>query len=481
MNMEPTLARKQEIIVLVEDSQLQALRTRLILEAAGFAVQVSPTGAMALALISESQPDLILLDLNLPDISGQEVAGRLKQDPLLSGIPIIFLTGVFREVKDVIRGLEQGADDYIDKAVDEEELVARIRASLRAKQTQRELGRLARLLLTVSQVGSHLAGLLNATTLPNSVVQLIHENFAYPAVYLYLLQDRELVFCAGAGEGAGEAIVKQPRVGLDADLAIVESVNSGKLVLINKGAAETIPHPFRADVRSLAAASLHSAGQPSGVLEIASHVPYAFSGNDGLVLETLSDMAGMALYNSRLYQAMEELATFDSLTGLLNRRSILRRVDDEWTRAQRYQRALSLISIDVDRFKEINDNFGHPTGDLAIQATANLIVRVVRNVDVAGRLGGDEFLLVLPETDARGALQLAERLRAECEQTGFSPEPGRKIPMTLSLGVASWPAALAANPTELLQATDQALYHSKTAGRNRASLWQPQDGEIAAP
>ncbi|MBI4786545.1 MAG: diguanylate cyclase [Chloroflexi bacterium] len=479
--MEPTPSPKQETIVLVEDSQLQALRTRLILEAAGFAVQVSPTGSMALGTIAELQPDLILLDLNLPDISGQDVARRLKQDPLLSGIPIIFLTGVFREVQDIIRGLEQGADDYIDKAVEDEELIARIRASLRAKQTQRELGRLARLLLTVSKVGSHLAGLLNATTLPNSVVQLIHENFDYPAVHLYLLQDRELVLCAAAGERAAEAMLKQPRVGLDGENVIAESAHSGKQVLINKAEGEPILHPFRSDVRSLAAASLHSAGQPSGVLEIASSTPFAFNANDSLALETLADMAGMALYNSRLYQAMEELATFDSLTGLLNRRSILRRLDDEWAHAQRYQRALALISIDIDRFKEINDNFGHPTGDLAIQATAKMIARVIRAVDLAGRLGGDEFLLVLPETDARGALQIAERLRSECEQMGFQPEPGRLVPLTLSLGAASWPAAPGSNPTELLQATDQALYAAKQAGRNCASLWQPQSGEVAAP
>src|SRR5262245_47280210 len=132
----------RDLILLVEDSPTQALRTRFVLEAAGFKVEVCPTGARVPALAAELEPDLILLDMQLPDMNGHEVGHRLKSDPALATFPIIFLTGVFREVEDIISGLEEGADDYLCKPIQDNELIARVNAVLRASKTRRELGRL---------------------------------------------------------------------------------------------------------------------------------------------------------------------------------------------------------------------------------------------------------------------------------------------------------------------------------------------------
>src|SRR5215216_6564206 len=110
MNAKRLLPAPRELILLVEDSATQAMRTQYVLEDGGFDVQICTNGALALAFVAECEPDLILLDMYLPDLSGREVARQLKSDPTLAGIPIIFLTGVFRDVEDIISGLNQGAD-----------------------------------------------------------------------------------------------------------------------------------------------------------------------------------------------------------------------------------------------------------------------------------------------------------------------------------------------------------------------------------
>jgi len=456
-----------ERILLVEDSATQAQRTRLVLESAGFEVQVCDRGTVALAAAAANQPDLMLLDLYLPDLSGREVAQRLKADPTLSGIPIIFLTGVFRDVADIVTGLEAGADDYLRKPIEDGELVARVRACLRTKQTQRELGRLARLMLTVNQVGGQLSGILDLDTLLHSVVALIQENFGYPYVHLFLLDaaQHELVLAAAAGPTAAELMTKPPHLLLDGDSLAATSARHKQLVAPFN--SRGMLHPFLSEVRSGAAAPLHSAGGVSGVLEIVSPGELAFSGNDGLVLQTLADLVGVAVNNSRLYRKMEALAMVDELTGLLNRRTLIQRLESEWGRCQRYKRPLSLVLLDVDFFKQVNDRYGHGTGDEALGAVARVIEQSVRRVDTVGRLGGDEFLLVLPETPQSGAMEVAARLGARSRSMTIKADIDPAPSFTFSLGVASWPEVEAKDGVELLQAADRALYRAKAAGRNR--------------
>ena len=463
-------AETRERILLVEDSATQAQRTRLVLQAAGFEVHVCDRGTLALAAAATQQPDLVLLDLYLPDLSGREVAQRLKADPTLSGIPIIFLTGVFRDVADIITGLEAGADDYLRKPVEDGELVARVRACLRTKQTQRELGRLARLLLSVNQVGGQLTSILDRETLLPSVVTLIQENFGYSHVHLYLLDPdkQELELAAAAGPTAAALMERPPRLPLNGDSLAATSARHQKLVAPIH--ARGLAHPFLPEARAAAAAPLRSAGAVSGVLEIASSADLAFSSNDGLVLQTLADLVGVALVNARLYHQMEELAMLDELTGLLNRRTLMAQLEAEWRRCQRYKRPLSLVMLDLDFLKQVNDRHGHPTGDLALTAIAREIERSVRSVDTAGRLGGDEFMLVLPETPQSGALEVAGRLGARCRAIGIASEVTPPPSLTVSLGVASWPEAEATNVAELMKAADRALYRAKAAGRNRTEL-----------
>jgi two-component system, cell cycle response regulator len=170
------------------------------------------------------------------------------------------------------------------------------------------------------------------------------------------------------------------------------------------------------------------------------------------------------------YDELYRLATTDSLTSLLNKATITRFLSDEIAAGTRNHRWISAILVDIDGFKSLNDVFGHLTGDLIIQSVAALFRQSCRKRDRIGRFGGDEFLLLLPETGPKGALKLAERL-CKMTETTVRTELGLSLSVTASMGVAS-SCANKTSPEELLKHADNALYRAKALGRNRVEVWK---------
>lgn len=188
-------------------------------------------------------------------------------------------------------------------------------------------------------------------------------------------------------------------------------------------------------------------------------------------------LSGMALLALRVQRAtrrqreeMRKLANTDTLTDIANRRHFVAIADREFNRARRYHHPLSVLMLDIDRFKTINDRWGHPTGDRVIQELAHLTSAVIRGHDLCGRLGGDEFALMLPETDASGAQLIAERLRARAEASGtVRADDGSAVRFTVSIGIASL-SPEDSSFDALLQRADKELYQAKQGGRNRSVL-----------
>jgi two-component system, cell cycle response regulator len=472
---------KGQLILLVEDSATQAARTRMALERAGYEVKVCTTGKGAQEVISRSEPDLVLLDMHLPDVSGRDVVHWLKSDALYSGIPIILLTGVFRDVADVITGLEDGADDYLVKPIEDSELVARVGAALRSRRMQRELARLARMLYTVNQVGQQLATIHNLHDLLISVVQLIRDNFDYPHVHVYLRQGNELVLAAAVGQSAGELLAETPRIDLESNSPAAIAARTDQLQMVTAVDMEREPHPLLPNARSGMASPIHSMVPATGVLEVVSSRDLAFGPHDRLVLQTLADLVGVAVHNSRMYHELKVLATKDTLTGLLNRHSALANLEAELVRSQHQGQALSVVMIDVDAFKQVNDLYGHAAGDVALQSVARLIQNTIRRHDIAGRMGGEEFLIVLPETNQEGALIIAERLRQTCEKTLIEADGHKALRLTMSLGLACWPETSAATANDLVKKADIALYRAKENGRNCVAVYQTSSSLPVSP
>ncbi|HVF53500.1 MAG TPA: diguanylate cyclase [Actinomycetota bacterium] len=459
---------EKALVLLVEDSPTQALRTRSVLTSGGFDVEVCGTGEEGLEMAAKKQPDLILLDMNLPDIDGRQVANRLKSDPTCAGIPIIFLTGVFREVADLITALEEGGDDYLVKPVEDGELLARVKASVRAKKVQRALGQLVRILLSVNQVGNQIAGILDRAMLLDSLVKLVRESFDYSLVNLYSIKNDHLVLEAFAGPGEDAADSVKPPLSLDGDSLIAQAARQQEPVHWGPTGEGSFT-PSVPGMKAALAVPFRSVGEIKGVIEVL-NTGASITEHDRLALLTLADLLGMAIHNAHLYREMEELAMFDGLTGLPNRRSIMSNIEIEFERARRYQRSLTVLSVDIDTFKLINDTHGHLSGDKALVAVADAIREATRRVDLSGRIGGDEFIVVLPETDQERALVVAERIRKLCARLQLDNGKGETFRVSISVGIASLPETEAENVTDLLAAVDQALYRAKEDGRNRISV-----------
>jgi diguanylate cyclase (GGDEF)-like protein len=174
----------------------------------------------------------------------------------------------------------------------------------------------------------------------------------------------------------------------------------------------------------------------------------------------------VGLQIDRSEQELERLATHDGLTGLFNRRSFNALLDDEVSRTQRYGLAVSLLMVDIDHFKRINDSYGHQVGDAVLQQMGGLLANSARGVDKVCRYGGEEIALILPQTGAEEAANIGERLRARIAENAFDLGQDRPIPVTVSIGVAACPANATDSPT-LVRAADEALYEAKQGGRNR--------------
>ena len=244
-------------------------------------------------------------------------------------------------------------------------------------------------------------------------------------------------------------------------------LREGKTILINDFLNDPIrkhasPFGEGETVRSIFAVPMRWRDKVVGMISTQSYQPYKYSSEDTYLLEMLASYAGIALENARLFQHIQQLATIDSLTDISNRRHLFELGNLEFVRANRFRRALSVIMIDIDNFKRVNDQFGHAAGDQVLAELAKLLRAVVREVDIVGRYGGEEFTIILPETSVQQATEIAERLRIKINQT-FPPDIKDTPNFTVSIGVAEYNAELPSFES-LVELADKALFAAKRSG-----------------
>ena len=233
-------------------------------------------------------------------------------------------------------------------------------------------------------------------------------------------------------------------------------------------------------IRSWLGVPLFMYGECDGVIAVQSTRAGAFGPESQRLLEALALQIASALQNAHLY----ELAMVDGLTGLYVRRYFDARIEEEVERAKRYKNAFSVIMMDIDDFKKLNDTYGHLVGDRVLRAISNVVKGQMRGVDTATRFGGEELAVILPRTEMVGAYNLAERIRdgiAELRIT-TDDEPPKVLGVTASLGIAAFPESKAQDGTDLVRRADRALYRAKKMGKNRVELfWSDESGPARLP
>lgn len=238
---------------------------------------------------------------------------------------------------------------------------------------------------------------------------------------------------------------------------------------------DTRNHPLYADgiypqLCAIASLPLRFEGEVVGVMNVGYVRPHLFDDEEIRLLSTLADAAAVTVNNAAMHERILKLAVTDDLTGLPNRRRFLEVLRSEMHRARRYQRPLTLLMVDLDRLKQINDQFGHGAGDAMLRGVAQCVRSHVRDTDLPARLGGDEFAVLLPETSGDGAVAIAERIRASVEKFSVVVD-GATIRSTVSIGLVSRSPGDLHDLPSFIHLADDALYRSKTTGRNAVTTF----------
>jgi len=273
-----------------------------------------------------------------------------------------------------------------------------------------------------------------------------------------------------AHQGLSPQFVGTEREEIPAGGVTDRTVSAGEILSVSD--TENSPFPINPTVlgegiRSLVFVPLKVQSRVAGILSLYDFVPRQFDQERLKLLDILASFAAMAIDNAQLHARTRLMAITDALTGLYNRRYFQQMFSRELNRAIRYGKPLSLIMLDVDDFKKFNDTYGHPHGDKVLGTMGDILLEALRGTDFAFRYGGEEFIVLLPETDFSSALHVAERLRESVEQKSAAELRGI-VPhgVTASVGVVSYPRD-GETRDELLMSVDELLYQAKEYGKNR--------------
>ena len=447
-------------VLVVDDVSANVKLLEARLSAEYFDVVTAMNGVEALSICERAECDIVLLDVMMPDLDGFEVCRRLKHNPATHYIPVVMVTAL-DQPSDRVRGLEAGADDFLTKPVSDIALIARVRSLTRLKMVTDELRMRA---LTSKEIGIENPSLeaVAETGRGGRVLVVDDRQASYERLAAMLSVDHAVDVEPDPNEALFHAAEG------NYDLMIVS------LALENYDALRLCSQVRSLErTRSLPVLAVSDADNNARLvrgLEIGVNDYLLRPVDKNELLARVRTQVRKKRYTERLRDNVQlsiEMAITDALTGLFNRRYMESHLSTLIDQTAGRGKPLSLLLVDIDYFKAINDNHGHDAGDDVLREFALRVRKSIRGIDLACRYGGEEFVIVMPETDMAVATTVAERLRRRIAAEPFSiGQAGDKAEVTISIGIAALNGAKDTAPA-LLKRADQALYRAKRDGRNR--------------
>jgi len=446
-------------ILVVDDvkANVELLKTRL--EQEYYEVLTAFDGQSALKTLESEAIDIVLLDIMMPGIDGFDVCQQLKANPVTSHIPVVMVTAL-DQMKDRVRGLECGADDFLTKPVNEMQLLARVKSLVRLKMLTDEL-RLRAVTTRDIAIEELLAKGADVTDTKPEVLLIDERKSVFERFSAILRNHAKVHHIANpqdglfaAAEGNYDCVI------LSADLNDFDPLRvCSQIRSLNR--TRFLPIILSSDTEN---DEFISRALELGVND---YVVRPVDRNE--FIARLRTQVRRKHYHDGLRSNVAEsieLAVTDGLTGLHNRRYLDTHLQTLVERARNRGRELSLLITDIDKFKAINDTHGHDAGDDVLREFAQRLRQNVRGMDLACRFGGEEFVIVMPDTSAQLAVEVAERVRESVEEMAFETS-GQKLKVTTSVGVATLNRNSDDDMKALLKHADTALYEAKNNGRNK--------------
>jgi len=433
------------------------------------------SGDEAISLALEHKPNLIIMDIEMPTRDGVNACKDLKGLAETSHIPVVLLTSRSKK-EHLILGLKAGADDYITKPINLPEVIARVDAHLRPKDYYSELEH-KDLLFVLGLLEN-----ISAIRSPMAILRLIVENMkdvinVSRCSIVSINTDGEIFVKASSDLKNNEEI----KLDLSKYPEIRESLESKQAVIINDvkndPLMETVrDHIHGLDFNSIIVVPIIKKESVIGTFFLRTASPL----KDGITVrvhklcQLVANISANVLENAILFESMktaqeyfEDMAVRDGLTKLYNHHHFYNRLEEEFSRAIRYNSPLSLVFFDVDDFKRVNDTYGHTEGDKVLKQIGHFMKNVARESDIAARYGGEEFALLLPNTTAAGALDVVNRLSTIIREYQFENLHGDHI--TISSGTSTVVGKNLDSYEQLVRLADEAMYKAKKLGKNCVS------------
>lgn len=443
-------------ILITDDNPLNVKLLSAKLAREYYTVIATENGHETLKRAVEEKPDLILLDVMMPELDGFETCRRLKTDPLTRNIPVVMVTAL-SDTQDRIRGLDAGADDFLTKPINDIALFARVRSCLRLKALMDEwrLRESSNVLLSPEREDN---------TMPAGQIAVLDDQSHEQALLKKHIEHVGMKFFGLSQANELPGLLKQHPI----DVCMINIHTHGDeslRVCAQLKAGETtrqLPVVVYADESDM--------GRIAKALDIGVN-DYIFKPVDMMELQArLRTQIRQKRAYDRLrlsYEKNMAMAVTDPLTGAYNRHYLEQNLPRLFDRSKKDGKVISIAIVDIDHFKKINDTYGHHAGDQVLQEVVRRLQASIRFFDMVVRLGGEEFAVVMPDAPYAAALQAAERLRQTIAESPLpiSVAPGA-LNATMSVGVAtSEHGQIAA--VDLLQLADKALYLAKETGRNK--------------